>query len=131
MTLQPAPGAGIVQRDAHTIPPREPRDGRRIGTPTSAEEPYNGMPVTGLLDSPTQFEPWGLRGIAARADGSVYFTETDTLFGEDPDLYRYRPSGSTGVIDVVRLPAPGSGEISALERDGKADPILSGGRTAC
>ena len=39
MTLQPAPGAGVVRRDAHTIPPREPRDGRRIGTPISAEEP--------------------------------------------------------------------------------------------
>lgn len=39
MTLQPAPGAGVVQRDAHTIPPREPRDGCRIGTPISAEEP--------------------------------------------------------------------------------------------
>lgn len=39
MTLRPATGAALDQRDAHTIPQCERRDGRRICPPTSAEEP--------------------------------------------------------------------------------------------
>ena len=66
MTLQPAPGAGIVQRDAHTIPPREPRDGRRIGTPTSAEEPKLFCQVRA---------PQRLGGKAQRRGILLYFEE--------------------------------------------------------
>ena len=90
MTLQPAPGAGIVQRDAHTIPPREPRDGRRIGTPISAEEPElieSRRPATAYLRA---------RGLLSVPTTSVWPGRTDRV------IVDWRPGPNYPAERIVR-----------------------------